>query len=279
MFSLLTSSRATQAAAAPLTTDRITYRAGGRLLVDGISLTLATGRLIGLVGPNGAGKSTLLRAINGLLGPVSGTVLLEGQDLQGLSPAQIARRVGRVPQTPPVDLDFAVMEVVLMGRYARSAGWQETAADRDLAMGALQQTRTAHLAHQMYSTLSGGERQRVIVARALVQEPKVLLLDEPTANLDLRHQVEVLEVVRRLARERQVAAIAAIHDLSLAARYSDELLVLSEGRAVAAGAPDQVITPDLLRQVFGVEAAVERHPRFGHLMVLVQGVADQEESL
>ncbi|HEY3366333.1 MAG TPA: ABC transporter ATP-binding protein [Symbiobacteriaceae bacterium] len=257
----------------PLRGDRVSFAAGGRLLVDGLSLTLAPGRLVGLVGPNGAGKSTALRLLNGLLPAAAGAVYLDGADIARLEPEQVARWVARVPQTPPLDLDFAVLDVVLMGRYVLDAGWQDTSAGRATALAALAQTGAAPLADRLYSTLSGGERQRVIIARALAQEPQVLLLDEPTASLDLRHQLEVLEAVRRLTVERQLAAVTAIHDLALAARYCDELLLLHEGRAVAAGAPADVLTPATLRSVFGVAATVERHPRLGHLQVVVEGVA------
>ncbi len=253
--------------------ERVSFQAGYRLLVEGVSLSLLPGRVVGLVGPNGAGKSTLLRLLNGLLPPAAGAVYLSGADLSGLPPERVARRVARVPQQLPGDLDFTVLEVVLMGRYALSTGWQETAADRNLALAALGRTGTAHLADRPYSHLSGGERQRVIMARALAQEPQVLLLDEPTASLDLRHQLETLAVVRELAVTGRVAALAAIHDLSLAARSCDELLLMDKGRAVATGPPEEVLTPAALRQVFGVEAVVERHPRLGHLLVLVEGVA------
>lgn len=258
----------------PLQAMRASFGTGGRVLVDGVSLALAPGRLVGLVGPNGAGKSTLLRLLNGLLAPTEGAVMLGAAPIGTLSPELVARQVARVPQTPPSDLDFRVLDVVLMGRYARNPGWQETQADRELALGALAQTGTSHLVGRLYSTLSGGERQRVIIARALVQEPRVLLLDEPTASLDMRHQLEVLAAVRRLTVERQLAAVAAIHDLSLAARYCDDFVMIHGGRAVAAGTVDEVLTPSMLRQVFGVEAVVERHPRLGHLMVLVEGVAE-----
>lgn len=250
----------------------VRFQVGGHLLVDGVSLSLCPGRLVGLVGPNGAGKSTLLRLLNGLLRPSAGSVLLEGEPISQMQPEAVARRVGRVPQSPAGDLDFTVLEVVLMGRYAHSPTWQETPADRVLAMEALRQTRTDHLKDRLYSTLSGGERQRVAVARALAQEPKILLLDEPTASLDLRHQFEVMEVVRSLTLQRQVAAIAAIHDLTLAARYCDELLLLHGGKAIAAGEPSGVLTPERLREVFGVDAVTERHPTLGHLMILVRGV-------
>lgn len=257
---------------AVLEANGVSFQAGGRLLVDGVSFSLRPGRLVGLVGPNGSGKSTLLRLINGLLPASAGSVLLGGEPIGQLQPQTVARRVARVPQSPPGELDFTVLDVVLMGRYAHSEAWQETPADRTLALEALGLTRTDHLKDRLYSTLSGGERQRVAVARALAQEPKVLMLDEATANLDLRHQFEVMEVVRRLTLQQQVAAIAAIHDLTLAARYCDELLLLHGGRAVAAGEPSYVLTPQRLRVVFGVDTVVERHSTLGHLIVLVQGL-------
>lgn len=261
-----------------LTANRLRFEAGGRVLVDGLSLTLTPGRLLGLVGPNGAGKSTLLRMLNGLLPPSAGAIHLGGQELDRLTPQQIARRMARVPQSPPGELAFTVLEMVLMGRYALSPGWQERPQDRELAMAALDQTGTAHLADRLYATLSGGERQRVTVARSLAQEPQVLLLDEPTASLDLRHQLEVLEAIRRLSREREMAAVAAVHDLALAARYCDELLLLHQGRAVAVGPPEAVLQRETLREVFGVEALVEHHPRLGHLMILVEALSDPRAS-
>lgn len=257
---------------AVLEAERVRFQAGGRVLVDGVSLSLRPGRMVGLVGPNGAGKSTLLRLLNGLLPASAGLVLLDDEPIGQLQPEAVARRVARVPQSPSSDLDFTVIEVVMMGRYAHSAMWRERPDDRALAVEALRQTRTEHLKERLYSTLSGGERQRVAVARALAQGPKVLLLDEATASLDLRHQFEVMEVVRRLTLERQVAAIAAVHDLTLAARYCDELLLLDRGRAVAAGAPSAVLTPRRLREVFGVDAVVERNAALGHMVVLVRGV-------
>jgi iron complex transport system ATP-binding protein len=266
MSSLMTSSDSILAA------DRLSFAVDGRLLIDGVSLSLLPGRLIGLVGPNGAGKSTLLRLIHGLLPASSGSVLLGGQPIGQMQPEAVARRVARVPQSPSSNLDFSVLDVVLMGRYAHSGAWQERPADQLLALDALEQTRTAHLQDRLYSTLSGGERQRVTVARALAQEPKILLLDEATASLDLRHQFEVMEVVRHLTTQREVAAIAAIHDLTLAARYCDELLLLDGGRVVAAGEPAAVLTAERLREVFGVEALVERHAALGHLIILVRGV-------
>lgn len=267
------SSLPTSSSGGVLRADRVTYAAGGRFLVDGLTVELEPGRLLGVVGPNGAGKSTLLRLLNGLLGPAGGAVLLDGESLSALTPERIARRIARVPQVLPAELDFTASEVVLMGRYARGSGWAESPADRAAAAAALEQTGMTGMADRLYSTLSGGERQRVIIARALAQEPAVLLLDEPTASLDLRHQLEVLETVCRLASEGGMAAAAAIHDIALAARFCDQLLVMEGGRAVVKGAPAEVLTPDVLERVFGVDAVVEVHPELGHLTVFVRGIA------
>lgn len=256
-----------------LQAERVSYSAGGRVLVQGLTVELRPGRFIGVVGPNGAGKSTLLRLLNGLLAPAGGTVLLDGENLDRMTPERVARSVARVPQVLPSELDFTALEVVLMGRYARSAGWSESQADREAAGAALASTGMSGMAHRLYSTLSGGERQRVIIARALAQEPAVLLLDEPTASLDLRHQLEVLQGVRRLVAGGRLAAVAAIHDISLAARFCDELLVMDGGRAVAGGAPAEVLTPAVLERVFGVDAVVEHHPALGHLTVHVRAIA------
>lgn len=253
------------------------WRAGRCLLVDGVTLSLEPGRFVGLVGPNGAGKSTLIRLLAGLITPSAGKVYLEGRDLGRLDPEQRARAVARVPQSPPRSLDFTALEVALMGRYAHSPGWRDREEDRAAAREALAAAGAGHLADRVFCTLSGGEQQRVIIARALAQDTRVLLLDEPTANLDLRYQLEVMDTVRRLAHTRRLAVLAAIHDLSLAARFADELLLLHQGRLVAAGSPDQVLHPGVLRRVFGVEVLVERHPRSGRLLVTAEAVAPAGE--
>lgn len=258
-----------------LQTVDASLQAGRRFLVDGVSVELLSGQVLGLVGPNGAGKSTLLRMMAGLLPPTAGAAYVDDIPVNRLLPHQLARRLAWVPQAVPVGLDFSVFDVVLMGRYVHSrGGWRETPEDRAAAWQALVQTGAAHLANRVYSTLSGGERQRVVVARALAQDTKILLLDEPTSSLDLRHQLELLETLKRLARQRGVAVAVALHDLTLSARFCDRLVLMSNGKAVAAGTPEEVLTEENLRAVYGIEALVERHPRLGHLVVTALSIAE-----
>ncbi len=237
--------------------DRVGYRAGGRALLEGVDLTLAPGDCLGLIGPNGAGKTTLLRLAAGLLTPTSGGVRLGERALGELGRREIARRLGYVPQRPQLDAAFSVRAVVLTGRTPHLGRFQvETAADRRIADEALARADLAAFAERPVTALSGGERQRVAIARALAQRPRLLLLDEPTASLDLRHQHEIMALAAGLARDADLAVLVSVHDLNLAARYCDRLAVLDRGRLVAAGAPIAVLTPALLAAVFGVEASV-----------------------
>jgi len=250
----------------------VCHAVGDRRLVDGVSFTLAAGGVLGIVGPNGAGKTTLLRLCTGYLRPSAGGVYLGGERVDRMAPVRLARLLAYVPQAPRADLTFTVLDTVLLGRFAHGPAWhaREREADVQVARRALAEAGVAHLADRPFHTLSGGERQRVVLARALAQEPRVLLLDEPTANLDPRYQLSVLETVRRLA-DAGAAAAVALHDLTLAARYCDNLLLLAGGRVVAVGPPEEVLRPELLREVYGVRVWVERHPRLGHLVVLPVG--------
>lgn len=262
----------------PLEAVQTGFTVGGRLIVHGVDLTPERGMVTGLIGPNGAGKSTLLRMMAGLLAPTNGQVVLHGDNLAELRPMHIARRLAYMAQHPPTDQGFTALDMVVMGRYAHDPGWKERPEDVSAALDALRQTGSEHLAKQAYGTLSGGEKQRVILARALVQETDVLLLDEPTASLDLRYQLAVFDLVRRFTRERNLATVAVVHDLSLAARYCEQLCLLHEGRIVAVGSPEEVLQPDNLRTVFEVEAVVERHPRLGLMQVIpVSGALSAEE--
>lgn len=257
-----------------LKVENVSRQAAHRFLVDGVSVNLVSGRVLGLVGPNGAGKSTLLRIMAGLLPPTAGAVYLDDTPVSSLTPQRLARRLAWVPQAVPGALDFTVLDVVLMGRYPhKNSLWRETPEDYAVARRALEQVGAGHLADRTYATLSGGEKQRVVVARALAQSAPIMLLDEPTSSLDLRHQLEILETVTSLAREKQTAVALALHDLSLAARFCHEIVLLSNGRAVAAGSPEEVLTVENLRDVYGVEAVVERHPRLGQLVVMALAVA------
>ncbi|MBI2858652.1 MAG: ABC transporter ATP-binding protein [Chloroflexi bacterium] len=246
--------------AASLEAKELVFQVEGRRLLDRISLKAAKGEFVGLVGPNGAGKTTFLKALLRLLRTDEGVVLLEGRDLQFADAREAAQAMALVPQAVPNTFGFTSLEVVLMGRYPHLSRFQvEGAEDRRIAREALKLTETDGFADRILSTLSGGERQRVIVARAVAQQPRVLLMDEPISNLDVQHQTKVLDVVRDLVRQG-ITAIAAMHDLSLAARYCDRLLMIGNGRVAAEGTPEGVLTPANLKQVFGVEAVVFREP-------------------
>nr|WP_231554195.1 ATP-binding cassette domain-containing protein [Halobellus rufus] len=236
-------------------------------MLDGVDATIDSGRFVGLVGPNGAGKTTLLRTINGTLAPDAGSVTVEGRRIQELSSKAASRLVATVPQDTAVAFEFDVRTVVEMGRNphrSRFGGWRE--ADSEAVERAFEWTDTEQFADRAVSTLSGGERQRVLLARALAQESPLLLLDEPTASLDINHQVRTLELVRTLVA-RGKTAVAAIHDLNLAAQYCDELLLLADGEVAAFGPPASVLTEDALGDAFGANAVVSRHPVTGSVYV------------
>lgn len=254
----------------------VSCEVGATLLLDRVNLAAGKAQLVGLIGPNGAGKSTLLRAIAGILGHDLGTVLLDGAEIGSLSPKDIASNLALVPQIAPYTHSFTSLELVLMGRYPHLGRFQiESESDRDIARSAMALTETEKLSDRTLDTLSGGERQRVFVSRALAQKPRVLLLDEPTSNLDILHQLKVLGLVRRLV-DTGLTAIAAIHDLHLAARYCDLLVLLSGGRVAATGTPEQVLSPENIESAFGVRSAVYRDERTGSLAISLIGPADEQ---
>ncbi|KQX52732.1 MULTISPECIES: ABC transporter ATP-binding protein [unclassified Streptomyces] len=233
----------------------------------GADLTVRPGETVGLIGPNGSGKTTLLRCVYGTLVPTSGRALLDGDDLHALGPKARARRVATVPQDSATEFELTVRELVALGRSPHKRFWEgDTGADRGRAGAALARVGLAELADRPYPTLSGGERQRALVARALVQDPDLLVLDEPTNHLDIRHQLDVLALVRELGTTN----LLALHDLNLAGAYCDRLYVLERGRVVTGGTPDEVLTPALLEAVYGVDAEVIPHPRTGRPTVLYQ---------
>ena len=236
----------------------------GRTVVAGAHLVAAEGEITGLVGPNGSGKSTLLRTVYRHLRPVAGRVLLNGADLHRMPPARSARQVAALPQERGADVELSVHEVVAMGRtpYKRPFSGED-ATDRQIITRALTDVGMAAHAHRGFTTLSGGERQRVLLARAFAQEPDVLVLDEPTNHLDVRHQVELLALLRGRGR----TTLVSLHDLNAAASVCDRLHVLHEGAVVASGPPREVLTPALLAEVFGVRAAVTDHPLTGDPLI------------
>jgi iron complex transport system ATP-binding protein len=239
----------------------VSYAVDGATIIAGAELAVETGTFLGIIGPNGAGKSTLLRLAAGLLSPTAGEIALDGRSLRALPRKQIARLLGYVPQQSRLDFPFSVADVVMDGRNPHLGRFQVGgAADRQIVWQAMAQTGILPLAERDVQTLSGGEKQRVLIARALAQQPRVLLLDEPTANLDLYHQHALLRLVRRLAAEQGLAVVAAVHDINLAARYCDRLAVLSAGRIVATGPPAMTLTHSLLEDVFTVNAEIVPEP-------------------
>jgi len=247
-----------------LEAKNITVNYGLREAVAGVSLRAEPGELIAMIGPNGAGKSTFLRALNGSVRPIRGEVSLDGRPLESYSRRAIARRIAVVAQEAELRFPVTVMEFVLGGRYAFSSAWGwETERDVEIARGILRETELEDLETRLMNELSGGERQRAVVARALATEAKAFLLDEPTANLDLAHQATMLRLVRARCDERQSAAIVVTHDVNLAAEFADQVVLLKDGREIAAGPPRSVFTPQLLRRVFDLEVLVDAHPVTG----------------
>ncbi len=230
-------------------------------VLRGVNLNLNKGDFIALIGPNGSGKTTLLKMLAGILAPRAGRVAWEARDLRALPRREIARRIALVPQELTLPYAFSVEEVVALGRtpYVR-AFLGETRADRDAIARALEQTGTRALAERFFSDLSGGERQRVVIAMALAQEPQGLLLDEPTVHLDINHQIEILDLIHRLNRERGLTVLATMHDLNLAALYFDRLVLLNDGRIVAEGSPREVLTVETIARVFNARVAIHAHP-------------------
>ncbi|MCX8187125.1 MAG: ABC transporter ATP-binding protein [Nitrososphaeria archaeon] len=242
---------------------------GARKILENISLTADEGELIGVVGPNGSGKTTLLKILDGLLKPKIGSVYLDGKSIQEMSIKEIARNIAMVPQDASADVEFTAFEMVIMGRTPHLGKLSlETVEDEAKVKRWMEVTETLHLAERKMSEISGGEKQRVIIARALAQEPRVLLLDEPTANLDLCYQLQIMDLLKRLTRELGLIVICAIHDLNLASRYCDRIILLNEGVIAAVGKPIEVITAENLRKVFKVDAKITHDPETNSLNII-----------
>lgn len=244
----------------------LTISYNDRIAVSNVTLTLDAGEITALVGPNGAGKSTLLRSLNGQVARTSGAVVLDGQPIEKYSRRTIGRRVAVVAQEAELRFPVTVLEFVLGGRFAwgPNSGWGwETERDLRVAADVLTETELTELSGRLMNELSGGERQRAVLARALATEASFLLLDEPTANLDLSHQATLLALVRNRCDKQQASALVVTHDLNLAAQFADRILLMRNGKAVRLGTPAEVLTPQLLNEVFEVEVLVDAHPISG----------------
>ena len=251
--------------AGALRLDAVSYRLGDKSLVDNVSLAVRPGEMVGLIGPNGAGKSTLLRTIYRMYRPTSGVVEVDGHDVWRRPSAWVARHVGAVLQDMPSEFPLTVGDIIAMGRSPHKKLLQpDTRYDHGLIDAAISLLDLGALRHRPFRTLSGGERQRALVARALVQQPSILVLDEPTNHLDIYHQLHLLRFVRDLG----VTVIAALHDLNLAAMFCDRLCLLHNGKVEAVGTPAEVLTQERLAKVYRIDADIQRHPKTGTVWVM-----------
>jgi len=246
-----------------LEADQITIKYGARVAVSAVTLRLAPREVTTIIGPNGAGKSSILRALNGGLVPAAGQINFEGRPLASYSRRAIAKGLAVVAQEADLRFPVTVFEFVLGGRFAWSStsgwGW-ETSRDVAIAREVLRETELEALGDRLMTELSGGERQRAVLARALTTEAGILLLDEPTANLDLAHQATILKLVRQRCDRKGTTALVVTHDINLAAEFSNYVLLMKDGKSVAFGRPDEVLTPELLKEVFAVTVLVDAHP-------------------
>jgi iron complex transport system ATP-binding protein len=238
-------------------------------VINGVEFTVRQGEIVGVIGPNGSGKSSLLKLLARLVRPQEGTIRLFGAELGTLSRESISRQVAYMPQDLSYDFPFSVLDMVLMGRFPHRRGglWSlvgwEKQEDLDVAEEAMAQADVRHLANRMIATLSAGERQRVLLARALAQEPRVLMLDEPTAHLDLNHQLDVCRILQRIHAQLQITVLLVSHDINLASQYCDRILVMKQGAVVCIGPPQDVIHPRVLSEVYGCQVLVDAHPDTG----------------
>lgn len=255
-----------------LSAESLALGYGDRVIIEGLDLQIPPGRITAIVGANGCGKSTLLRALARLIPPRSGQVVLDGKALHSRPTKEVARTLGLLPQSPIAPEGIAVADLVGRGRHPHQkllARW--SARDYEVVAQSLEATGTSDLADRAVDELSGGQRQRVWIAMALAQETDILLLDEPTTFLDVAHQVEVLDLLTDLNRERGTTIVMVLHDMNMAARYADHLYALRDGRVVAGGAPSEVVTSELIRDVFELDALVVPDPVSGAPIVLPRG--------
>jgi iron complex transport system ATP-binding protein len=258
-----------------LSASSVSYAYSGRrarehaFMLRDVSVSVPRGSLMGLLGPNGCGKTTLLKLLSGVLHPHQGVVVFEGRSLRHIGRRELARHLAVVPQETHPAFDYSALERVLMGRHPHLGAFQlEGPHDLAVAYDAMMATGTADLAERAYMTLSGGEKQRVVIASALAQDPDVLLLDEPTASLDVGYQLEVAALLKRLNRERSVTMVLATHDLNLAAGVCDTLVLMRGGRVLAHGPTREVLTAARIAELYDVDADVRYHEGAGHLTIV-----------
>ncbi|MCL2143151.1 MAG: ABC transporter ATP-binding protein [Methanomassiliicoccaceae archaeon] len=257
-----------------LSVSSVSFSYGDGMAVDGVSFDAENGEVIGIIGQNGCGKTTLLKCVNSLLRPVSGTVMIDEKDVLSMPRREIARNIGAVSQSTTIVFPYNVLDMVMMGRYPAKASF-EAYNDNDLniVQRSMAETGVEEFADRAIDELSGGERQRVLIARALAQEPNILLLDEPTLHLDINHQFDLMELVKKLAAERNMMIIVVTHDIVLAARFCDRLIMMERGKIVTSGRTEDVLTSENLARVFGIDARISYDERINGLNVFIVGKA------
>jgi len=257
-----------------ITIKSLTFGYNGSMILDGLNLVVEDSEVLGLVGPNGSGKTTLIKCMDKILKP-KGSILIDGRDIDTVSRTDLAKRLGYVPQSSSTPLATTVFDTVLMGRRPHIS-WRVSDSDLDKVADILGLLHLENLAMRDFSQLSGGQKQKVLIARALAQEPEVLLLDEPTSSLDMKHQLEVMETISSLVKEKKISAVMALHDLNLASMFVDKLAILKGGKIYAAGEPIDLLNAKNIRDVYGVEAVVMNNldrPYIVPLRSLNEGVA------
>ena len=256
----------------------LTYCYDKKLVLDGVDFEIREGEVIGILGPNGCGKTTLLKNLNKNLTPNDGCILLDGEDLETILKRDIAKKIAVVPQTNEINFAFTVRDIVAMGRIPfQSMLGGESREDQRYIDDAIEQTGLSDLVDRHINTMSGGERQRVIIARAIAQTPKIILMDEPTLHLDISMQFDALNLVHRLAKKNGLTVVIVSHDLPMVARYCDRILMLHDHKIHALGTPEEVLTPENMKTVFNVDAEMQKDPKTGRNTVILHDSYSSKE--
>lgn len=248
----------------PIIIEKLNWTYGDRPILHEIQLKIEKNRFYSIIGPNGSGKTTLLKNISRTLEPRKNTIFVDQQDIVSMKPREVAKRMASVPQNTHVDFEFSAADIVMMGRSPYLRRFQtESAKDMEIVKAAMMATSTWHLKDKNINEISGGERQRVIIARALAQQTGIILLDEPISQLDIHHQIELMDTVHRLVRKSEVTVVAVLHDLNLAAQYSDRLILVSEGSIAIQGTPEEVLTEENIQRVYQLPVHIIKSPVTG----------------
>ena len=238
-------------------------------VLRGLDLRVAEGEFVALLGPNGAGKTTLFNILSGILKPQSGSVQIFGQDIRGMKARDKAKQIGVVPQESTANFNYSNLEIVLMGRVVHTSRFgNESEEDIHQAVRAMERTKTEHLAERGFMEISGGEKQRVIIAQVLAQETSILLLDEPTSNLDINYQIEIMQLIQSIKRERNLTVVAIFHDMNLAAQFADRIVLIKEGEILYDNTPEKTFVPENIHKVYNAHVIVEKNPFTGKPLVL-----------